>query len=206
MVVLLWVFALQHMTRAPDRWGREYRIDRKEAVAYPYSDAFVDYLNAIAIVSGDGWVHWRRTNRWSAYRPGWAAFLAGLATVYGRDPEAMQRLITVLLAGVTPAFFLLITSLFPSPRSPPIAAAAAVLFTVNAPHVSWWFQNTMMTEGPTLLLSLLFCSLALRLGVAEPKSGPGGTASRSASWVRRRAWFARRAGSRFSRSCCCWRP
>jgi hypothetical protein len=132
-----------------------------EIVAYPRSDAAMDYLNGIALLSGDGWVNWREANRWSVYRPGWGAFLGGLALLTGAEPEAMQRLLTFLLAATAPAFMLLILYLYVGSRDLLLAIVAAVVLVVS-PFIGWWFERTMISEGPTMLLAILFCLLAIR--------------------------------------------
>jgi hypothetical protein len=72
----LWLFAWRLISTEPMREDGilVYRVDASEIVAYPRSDAAMDYLNGVALLSGDGWVNWRVTNRWSVYRPGGARF------------------------------------------------------------------------------------------------------------------------------------
>ena len=161
----LWLFAFRLFSTAPlrDSGILVYRIDANEIVAYPRSDAAMDYLNGMAILSGDGWVNWRSTNRWSVYRPGWGAFLGGLALVTGGEPEAMQRILTFLLAATAPAFMLLILYLYAGGRDLLLALLATILWLFK-PFFGWSLQRTMMSEGPTILLSLVFCLLAIRFG------------------------------------------
>ncbi len=161
----LWLFAFHAFSTAPlpDSGILTYRIDANEIVAYPRSDAAMDYLNGMALLSGDGWVNWRDTNRWSVYRPGWGAFLGALAWLTGGEPEAMQRILTFLLAGTGPAFMLLILYLYPGRRDLLLAALATTLW-IARPFFGWSLHRTMMSEGPAMLLSLLFCMLAIRFG------------------------------------------
>ncbi len=169
IAALLWLLALQVFSRAPVPGGRgASRVDHAGVEAYPLSDAGCDFQNALAILTGEGWVNWRGTNRWSVYKPGWGAALAVTALVTGRDTGRMQRLITAGLSLAAPAFFLLLLTLFPGPRGVPVAALATVFFVLNPSDQSWWFQRQMMTEGPTLLLALVFAILALRIGRRPP--------------------------------------
>lgn len=163
----LWALATDRFSRPPapksghPNRAHVFRIDVNEIQAYPRSDAAMDYLNGMAILSGDGWVNWRDTNRWSVYRPGWGAFLAGLALLTGGHPATMQPILTVLLAAAAPVFMLLILHLYPGGRDLLLAIVATLVF-IFSPFYGWWFQRTMMSEGPTMLLSLLFCLLTIR--------------------------------------------
>ncbi len=163
----LWAFAAAQFSRPqPPKSGHAnrahvFRIDVNEIQAYPRSDAAREYLNAMAILSGDGWVSWRGPARWSISQPGWGAFLAGLALLTGGDPATMQSILTVLLAAAPPVFMLLILQLYPGRRDLLLASVATLVFTLS-PFYGWWFQRTMLSEGPTMLLSLLFCLLTIR--------------------------------------------
>ncbi|MFQ5350235.1 MAG: hypothetical protein ACE5EG_07330, partial [Thermoanaerobaculia bacterium] len=110
----LWLFAYRLFSTAPLPDGKIliFRIDANEIAAYPRSDAAMDYLNGMAILSGDGWVNWRVTNRWSVYRPGWGAFLGGLALLTGGEPATMQGILTFLLGATAPAFLFLLLYLY----------------------------------------------------------------------------------------------
>ena len=119
------------------------------------------YLNGMALLSGDGWVNWRDANRWSVYRPGWGAFLGGLELLTGADPPKMQSILSFLMAAAAPVFMLLILQLYPGGRDLLLAVVASMVFVVS-PFYGWWFQRTMMSEGPTMLLALLFCLLTVR--------------------------------------------
>ena len=164
-VVALWLGAWRLIATAPlpEKGILVYRVDAGEVVAYPRSDAAMDYLNAMAILSGDGWVNWRDTNRWSVYRPGWGAFLAGLALLTGGEPAAMQGLLSFLLAATAPAFLLLMLQLYPGDRDLLLALAATIPWMLK-PFFGWQLQRTMMSEGPAMLLALVFCLLAVRFG------------------------------------------
>ncbi len=65
----LWAFATVRFSQPPAQKSGHpnrahvFRIDVNEIEAYPRSDAAMDYLNGMAILSGDGWVNWRDTNR-----------------------------------------------------------------------------------------------------------------------------------------------
>jgi len=161
----LWLFAYGLFSAAPlrDEGILVYRTDVNEIVAQPRSDAAMDYLNGMAILSGDGWVNWRSTNRWSVYRPGWGAFLGGLALLTGGDPEAMQGILTFLLAATAPVFMLLILNLYAGGRDLLLATLATVLWLLNS-FFFWMLHRTMMSEGPTILLAVSFCLLAVRFG------------------------------------------
>jgi len=159
--LLLWIFAHETFTRS--REGRDFsifRLDRPDAVAFPDSDARQDFMDGLAILSGDGWVNWRSTSRWSVYKPGWGALLASLAWVSCRDPAAMQFMLSWLFAMSGVAFYLALLAFFPTPRMRLLALGPTIAFVLCPPGASWWFQNTMTTEGPMLLLSLLICALA----------------------------------------------
>ncbi len=161
----LWLFAFRLFSTVPLPDGNilVYRIDTNEIAAYPRSDAAMDYLNGMAILSGDGWVNWRSTNRWSVYRPGWGAFLGGLALVTGGEPEAMQTILTFLLAATAPAFMLLMLYLYAGRHGLLLALLVTILWLFK-PFFGWSLQRTMMSEGPAMLLSILFCLLAVRFG------------------------------------------
>ena len=158
-----WLLAFHLFSTAELPGGKilQFRTDVNEIVAYPRSDAAMDYLNGIAILSGDGWVNWRDTNRWSVYRPGWGAFLAGVALVTGGEPARMQTLLTLLLAATGPAFLLLVLQLYSGRWDLPLALLATVVWLFN-PFLGWFLQRTMMSEGPAMLLALLFCLMAVR--------------------------------------------
>ena len=162
---LLWLGAWRLIASAPlpEKGILVYRIDAGEIVAYPRSDAAMDYLNAMAILSGDGWVNWRDTNRWSVYKPGWGAFLAGLALVTGGEPAAMQGVLGFLLAATVPAFLLLVLQLYRGRGGLVVALLVTVPWALK-PLFGWSLQRTMMSEGPALLLGLVFCLLAVRFG------------------------------------------
>jgi hypothetical protein len=161
----LWLFAFAVFSAAqlPDKGVLVYRIDANEVVAYPRSDAAMDYLNGMALLSGDGWVNWREGNRWSVYRPGWGALLGPLALMTGGDPETMQGILTFLLAATAPAFMLLMLNLYAGGRGLLLAILASVLWLLN-PYFGWSLHRTMMSEGPAMLLSVVFCLLAIRFG------------------------------------------
>lgn len=139
-------------------------------------------------------MNWRDTNRWSVYKPGWGAALEVTALLTGRDTARMQQLITWVLSLAAPAFFCLLLVLFPGPRSVPVAALATVFFTLNPAERSWWFQRHMVTEGPSLLLALLFSVLALRVGrgafVADWRCFALGLVGGMAALVRGQARYA----------------
>ena len=162
-VIGLWLLAWWLISTAPlrEQGILVYRVDVNEIAAYPRSDAAMDYLNAMAILTGDGWVNWRDTNRWSVYRPGWGAFLAGLALLTGGEPAAMQGILSFLLAATAPALLLLLLALYRGPGDLFVAVAAALAWTLR-PFFGWQLQRSMMSEGPAVLLGVLFCLLAVR--------------------------------------------
>ncbi len=161
----LWLFAHRLFSTAPlpDRSILVYRIDANDIAAYPRSDAAMDYLNGMAILSGDGWVNWRSTNRWSVYRPGWGAFLGGLGLLTGGEPQAMQGILTFLLAATAPAFMLLLLTLYAGRHGLLLALLVTVLWLLK-PFFDWTLHRTMMSEGPAMLLGIAFCLLAVRFG------------------------------------------
>lgn len=163
-VLALWVLAYAHFTDQPHtKPASSFRVDYGEAVAYPTSDAGCHYHNALAIMTGEGLVNWRVTNRWSVYKPAWGVVLAAITEACDRDLEATQRVVTMINSAAIPAFYLLILALFPG-RWTPIVAGLAAVYYLYYPNVSWWFPRTMMTEGPSLLLSLVVCALAVGWG------------------------------------------
>ena len=159
-VLFLWVFAYYTFQSHPK--SSLFRVDRNEAVAYPRSDARGDFKNALAILDGYGWVDWREHTRWSQYRPGWSAFLATVGYLTGRDPGRMQFLITLLLSGVGAFLYLGILALFPNRKMPIVAFVCALLFLMYPQCRSWWFQHSMMTGGPALLLAIALCTVGVR--------------------------------------------
>lgn len=159
-LLALWLLAWSRLSRDPTPTPLT-RIDRPGAVAYPIGDAGCDFQNALAILSGDGWVNWRAGNRWSVYKPGWAVALATVAALTEVDTARMQRVLTAGYALAAPAFALVLLALVPGRAAPLLAALGAIAFVFFPPR-SWWFARTMMTEGPTLLLALLVCWLAMR--------------------------------------------
>jgi hypothetical protein len=86
-----------------------------------------------------------------------------LALITGAEPAAMQGILSFLLAATAPAFFLLMLHLYPGARALIVAVLATVPWVLQ-PFFGWQLQRTMMSEGPTVLLALLFCLLALRFG------------------------------------------
>ena len=73
----------------------------------------------------------------------------------------MQSILSFLMAAAAPVFMLLILQLYPGGRDLLLAVVASMVFVVS-PFYGWWFQRTMMSEGPTMLLALLFCLLTVR--------------------------------------------
>jgi len=160
VLALLWLYADRNFGyTSVDSFCR---FDFGSAAAYPVSDAGCDFQNALAMRSGDGWVNWRETNRWTVYKPGWAALLGGVGLVTDFEPARMQRILTFLFAAVVPGFFLLVCVLFPGRFTPPVALFAALAFLRYPLTGTWWFTQCMMTEGPTLLLAVVTCWLAVR--------------------------------------------
>lgn len=163
IVLLLWFISyqvFQESTEGP--WYRNFRIDRGDAIAYPNSDPIHEFRSALGILSGDGWAYQRGGfDRWMVYKPGWAAALALLAFFCDRDLAHMQSTLSVILAGVGPAFYFVTRTLLRGPQARFAAFLATLLFVMYPLGRSWWFQSTMMTEGPTLLLALLFCGFAV---------------------------------------------
>ena len=156
----LWVLSAIVFTRYTHK--TVFRADMTGVVAYPNSDAGSSFMNAMAILSGDGWVEWRNPfARWTVYKPGWCLILAALAEACDRVPARMQRVITISLAFAGPALFLLLMSWVRGRAGFFVGLAAALVFVFYPQGPSWWFQNTMMTEGPTLLLSIALCGLGM---------------------------------------------
>ena len=114
VALALWAAAFVVISRTPlpEKGILVYRVDVNEVVAYPRSDAALEYFNGMALASGDGWVGWREAGRWSIYRPGWGAFLGALILLTGGHPAAIQGIVTFLLAATAPAFMLLLLWLY----------------------------------------------------------------------------------------------
>jgi len=158
-VLVLWVFAYQVFQTPPQ--GGHYRIDRREAVAYPMSDALSHFVGGLAILSGDGWVNWREDSRYTVDKPGWTASLACLTYLCRGDTERIQCVLSILLAAVGPATYLLVTKMYCGARARIVGFLTAILFVLYPSDRSWVYMNAMMTEGPALLLSLLVCAFAV---------------------------------------------
>ena len=163
VALVLWAVALVVISRTPlpEKGILVYRVDVNEVVAYPRSDAAMEYLNGMALASGDGWVGWREAGRWSIYRPGWGAFVGALILLTGGDPAAIQSIVTFLLAATAPAFMLLVLWLYRGWGGLVVGTVAAVLWLLH-PFFGWTLHRTLMSEGPAMLLALLFCALAIR--------------------------------------------
>ncbi|SPD73140.1 membrane hypothetical protein [uncultured Desulfobacterium sp.] len=160
VLCLLWAMAYQ-VFQVPSE-PMDFRIDRREAIAYPMSDAAGDFLNGLALLVGDGWVNWRPFARWTVYRPGWCGFIGVLTWLCDYDLPRIQTVLTAIYALAAPLFFLLCLAVFRGGSAPAVAFIAAVFFTMHPQDRSWWFQSTMMTEGPTLLLALGICLFSVR--------------------------------------------
>lgn len=160
VVTALWLVAWAQFADGPV--DRMYRIDRGAAVAYPSRDALDAYGSALAVLVGDGWANWESSSRWTLCKVGWKALLVPLAWLFDRDPARMQHALTFLLASTGPAFYFLVRQLLPEHRGRTAASAATLLFLFSPLEGAWSFQRSMMTEGPTLVFSLLVCALALR--------------------------------------------
>lgn len=139
-----------------------YRYDCGDAVAYPASDALNAYASAVAVLEGDGWANWQTSSRWTLCKIGWKAALVPLAWAFDRDPGRMQLAVTVFLAGIAPGFYLLARATIGGRFAAIGAFAATLLFLATPLERGWWFTRTFLTEGPTLLLVLVVCALAIR--------------------------------------------
>jgi hypothetical protein len=161
LVVALWLVTWVRFRGAPI--DPMYRIDYGNVTAYPSSDALDAYGSAIAVLVGDGWSNWEFSSRWTLCKVGWKAILVALAWLFDRDPAAMQSALTLLLASTGPAFYFFVRQLLPRSWGPFIGTATTIAFLAFPLGGSWWFERSMITEGPTLLLSLLVCGVMLRV-------------------------------------------
>lgn len=73
----------------------------------------------------------------------------------------MQAIVTFLMGATAPVFMLLMLHFYPGGRDLLLAVVATMVLIIG-PFYGWWFQRTLMSEGPTILLALLFCLLTIR--------------------------------------------
>jgi hypothetical protein len=132
-----------------------FRLDRKDQIAVPNSDARIDLMNGLAILNGDGFVNWRPLTRHQVYKPGWSLTLAGVAALHGRELPAMQNTLIMIYSLAIPLLFLLVCVLFEEGIEAGWSFLVAYLY-LKAPTTSWELYSTMMTEGLTTVLVLGF--------------------------------------------------